>query len=192
MGLAVNDQLLNSPTTFAVSAALPTSAGILKVTLQIGLLFRYCFFIAIAGSSLTKAAIFGRDANWGRIAGAAGRAGVSFDQNQLRIKLGDFLLMEQGQPLSFDGQAAHDYLCLRGQLRCLSLAAGGTNLHSSANSNDLITDDGQSSLRPSMGHSPLEHPVVIALSVGEGPGQGVAWGCDLSYDYVKINAEYTT
>ena len=34
--------------------------------------------------------------------------------------------------------------------------------------------------------------VQIALSVGKGPGQGVAWGCDLSYDYVKINAEYTT
>jgi glutamate N-acetyltransferase / amino-acid N-acetyltransferase len=34
--------------------------------------------------------------------------------------------------------------------------------------------------------------VVITLHVGQGPGQGNAWGCDLSYDYVKINAEYTT
>ena len=34
--------------------------------------------------------------------------------------------------------------------------------------------------------------VYITLSVGGGPGQGSAWGCDLSYDYVKINAEYTT
>ena len=34
--------------------------------------------------------------------------------------------------------------------------------------------------------------VTIDLSVGQGPGQGMAWGCDLSYDYVKINAEYTT
>ena len=34
--------------------------------------------------------------------------------------------------------------------------------------------------------------VYITLSVGSGPGEGAAWGCDLSYDYVKINAEYTT
>ena len=34
--------------------------------------------------------------------------------------------------------------------------------------------------------------VYITLSVGSGPGKGSAWGCDLSYDYVKINAEYTT
>ncbi|MCS7227211.1 MAG: bifunctional ornithine acetyltransferase/N-acetylglutamate synthase, partial [Gloeomargarita sp. SKYB31] len=35
-------------------------------------------------------------------------------------------------------------------------------------------------------------PVVISVRVGDGPGQGCAWGCDLSYDYVRINAEYTT
>lgn len=34
--------------------------------------------------------------------------------------------------------------------------------------------------------------VHIDLSLGAGPGAGTAWGCDLSYDYVKINAEYTT
>ena len=34
--------------------------------------------------------------------------------------------------------------------------------------------------------------VHIDLSLGDGPGSGTAWGCDLSYDYVKINAEYTT
>ena len=34
--------------------------------------------------------------------------------------------------------------------------------------------------------------VYITMSVGTGPGYGIAWGCDLSYDYVKINAEYTT
>ena len=34
--------------------------------------------------------------------------------------------------------------------------------------------------------------VVVDISVGKGPGKGQAWGCDLSYDYVKINAEYTT
>jgi glutamate N-acetyltransferase / amino-acid N-acetyltransferase len=34
--------------------------------------------------------------------------------------------------------------------------------------------------------------VSIKVGVGKGPGKGMAWGCDLSYDYVKINAEYTT
>lgn len=34
--------------------------------------------------------------------------------------------------------------------------------------------------------------VIIQISIGDGPGASTAWGCDLSYDYVKINAEYTT
>lgn len=111
----------------------------------------------IAGSSLVKSAIFGRDPNWGRIAGAAGRAGVSFDQNDLRIQLGDFLLMEHGQPQRFDRAAASAYL---------KQAAAGAY---------LVADT-----------------VAIQVSIGAGSGQGQAWGCDLSYDYVKINAEYTT
>jgi glutamate N-acetyltransferase/amino-acid N-acetyltransferase len=111
----------------------------------------------IAGSSLVKAAIFGRDPNWGRIAAAAGRAGVPFDQENLQIKLGDFLMLEQGQPLPFDRPAASAYL---------KQAAAG----------DYLKTD----------------TVVIAVSIGNGSGSGIAWGCDLSYDYVKINAEYTT
>ncbi|NEQ74433.1 MAG: bifunctional ornithine acetyltransferase/N-acetylglutamate synthase [Okeania sp. SIO2C9] len=111
----------------------------------------------IAGSSLVKSAIFGRDPNWGRIAGAAGRAGVKFEQEQLEIKLGDFLMMENGQPLDFDRAAASEYLKQR--------AAG-----------EYLKDD----------------TVLISVKVGDGVGSGKAWGCDLSYDYVKINAEYTT
>lgn len=111
----------------------------------------------IAGSSLVKSAIFGRDPNWGRIAAAAGRAGVPFNQNDLRIQLGDTRLMDHGQPLNFDHTVAHLYL---------QQAASGAYLQ----------DD----------------TVLIQVSVGDGPGCGVGWGCDLSYDYVKINAEYTT
>lgn len=111
----------------------------------------------IVGSSLVKSAIFGRDPNWGRIAAAAGRAGVSFKQEDLRIKLGDFLLMEQGQPLNFDRASASNYL---------KRAAEGEYLK-----NDTV---------------------LISVCVGNGSGSGKAWGCDLSYDYVKINAEYTT
>ncbi|MDJ0676590.1 MAG: bifunctional ornithine acetyltransferase/N-acetylglutamate synthase [Calothrix sp. MO_167.B42] len=111
----------------------------------------------IVGSSLVKSAIFGRDPNWGRIAAAAGRAGISFEQENLRIELGDFLLMENGQPLQFDRAAASAYL---------KQASEGAYLK--------------------------EDTVFISVSIGNGNGSGTAWGCDLSYDYVKINAEYTT
>ncbi len=102
----------------------------------------------IAGSMLVKSAVFGRDPNWGRIAAAAGRAGVTFNPEKLQICLGNFLLMQNGSPLNFDRQAASNYL-----------------------KQDTIT---------------------ISVTVGDGPGCGKGWGCDLSYDYVKINAEYTT
>lgn len=111
----------------------------------------------VAGSSLVKSAVFGRDPNWGRIAGAAGRAGIPFEQDALQVQLGDIVLMDKGQPLAFDRAAASTYL---------KTAAAG----------DYLKTD----------------TVAIAISVGSGPGQGVAWGCDLSYDYVRINAEYTT
>lgn len=111
----------------------------------------------IVGSSLVKSAIFGRDPNWGRIAAAAGRAGVPFEQENLKIQLGDFPLMDMGQPLAFDRAAASGYL---------KQAAAGA----------YLKDD----------------TVLISVSVGNGSGTGKAWGCDLSYDYVKINAEYTT
>ncbi|KAL8140046.1 hypothetical protein V2J09_006067 [Rumex salicifolius] len=108
---------------------------------------------SVAGSSLTKAAVYGRDPNWGRIACAAGYAGIPFDQNQLRITLGGFLLMEGGQPLPFNRDAVSKYLVDAGEKH-------GT--------------------------------VEICISIGSGGGKAQAWGCDLSYDYVKINAMYTT
>ncbi|KAJ0657395.1 putative transferase [Helianthus annuus] len=57
---------------------------------------------AEAAKIARSAAIYGRDPNWGRIACAAGYAGIPFDSNALRIALGDILLMDGGQPLSFD------------------------------------------------------------------------------------------
>lgn len=135
----------------------------------------------IAGSSLVKSAIFGRDPNWGRIAAAAGRAGVPFEQDDLQIKLGDILLMEQGQPRQFDRQAASAYLKQAAANSSLPQNAVATNT-----SNDLTVD------RSTETNQRLDNPVIIAVSVGNGDGIGLAWGCDLSYDYVKINAEYTT
>ena len=111
----------------------------------------------IAGSSLVKSAVFGRDPNWGRIAAAAGRAGVKFHQDELNIKLGDIVLMQNGQPLKFDRQAASNYL---------KQAAAG----------EYLKDD----------------TVLISVGIGVGSGKSVAWGCDLTYKYVEINAEYTT
>ncbi|KAK9865988.1 hypothetical protein WJX84_002281 [Apatococcus fuscideae] len=108
---------------------------------------------SVAASSLVKAAVYGHDPNWGRIACAAGYAGVPYNQNEMFIRLGDIGLMEGGQPLPFDKDAASKYL-------------------------KDITD--------------VHGTVYIELDVGTGPGKGIAWGCDLSYDYVKINAEYTT
>ncbi len=102
----------------------------------------------VAGSALVKAAVFGRDPNWGRIAAACGRSGVVFDQTKLHIQLGDFVMMTNGTPQPFDRSAASQYL--------------------------------------------RSEVVQIFVRVGEGSATGTAWGCDLSYDYVKINAEYTT
>ncbi|PWZ52790.1 Arginine biosynthesis bifunctional protein ArgJ, chloroplastic [Zea mays] len=108
---------------------------------------------SVASSSLVKAAIFGRDPNWGRIACSVGYSGIQFDANRLDISLGVIPLMKNGQPLPFDRLAASKYLKDAGD-------AHGT--------------------------------VNIDISVGSGGGNGKAWGCDLSYKYVEINAEYTT
>ncbi|EFN54405.1 hypothetical protein CHLNCDRAFT_135738 [Chlorella variabilis] len=101
---------------------------------------------SVVGSSLAKSAIFGHDPNWGRIAAAAGYSGVQYDQEAVRIQLGDTLLMDKGQPLPFDEKVASAYLKSKADVH-------GT------------------------------------VTIGSGPGRGMAWGCDLSYDYVKINAE---
>ncbi|MEM9922656.1 MAG: bifunctional ornithine acetyltransferase/N-acetylglutamate synthase [Cyanobacteria bacterium P01_D01_bin.50] len=135
----------------------------------------------IAGSSLVKSAIFGRDPNWGRIAAAAGRAGVPFEQDDLRIQMGNLLLMEKGQPLEFDRKAASAYLKDKADESFLPKDVVVTN-----NSNDLAVD------RDTVAIQRVDNPVIIAVTVGNGTGQGRAWGCDLSYDYVRINAEYTT
>ncbi|ONL96680.1 Arginine biosynthesis bifunctional protein ArgJ, chloroplastic Glutamate N-acetyltransferase Amino-acid acetyltransferase Arginine biosynthesis bifunctional protein ArgJ alpha chain Arginine biosynthesis bifunctional protein ArgJ beta chain [Zea mays] len=108
---------------------------------------------SVASSSLVKAAIFGRDPNWGRIACSVGYSGIQFDANRLDISLGVIPLMKNGQPLPFDRLTASKYLKDAGD-------AHGT--------------------------------VNIDISVGSGGGNGKAWGCDLSYKYVEINAEYTT
>jgi glutamate N-acetyltransferase / amino-acid N-acetyltransferase len=143
----------------------------------------------IAGSMLFKSAIFGHDPNWGRIAAAAGRAGVPFAAEKMMIRLGDYLLMENGTPLPFDRPGASDYLKQATEKANLPPTFVATE-----NSNDLmVMEDGvQRPLERSKIIQNVEHPVVVKVLIGDGRGTGKAWGCDLSYDYVKINAEYTT
>ena len=116
----------------------------------------------VCGSSLVKCAVHGRDPNWGRIVAAAGRAGVAFDPEAVALWLGEHQLMQNGQPLAFDRPAASAYL---------RACASGTYLG---------------------GPGPEGDTVQIRLLVGDGPGRGSAWGCDLSDQYVRINADYTT
>jgi len=116
----------------------------------------------VCGSSLVKCAVHGRDPNWGRIVAAAGRAGVSMDPAAVALWLGPHQLMAAGQPLAFDRAAASAYL---------RDGAAATYLGGPAPSGDMLQ---------------------IRLRVGSGPGWGLAWGCDLSDQYVRINADYTT
>ncbi|TVS04379.1 MAG: bifunctional glutamate N-acetyltransferase/amino-acid acetyltransferase ArgJ [Cyanobium sp. PLM2.Bin73] len=116
----------------------------------------------VCGSSLVKCAVHGRDPNWGRIVAAAGRAGVGFHATAVALWLGDHQLMAAGEPLAFDRPAASAYLRER---------AAGSYLGGSGPGGDTV---------------------LIRLRVGDGPGRGVAWGCDLSDQYVRINADYTT
>ena len=102
----------------------------------------------VCGSSLVKTAVHGRDPNWGRIVAAAGRSGVAFDSEAVALWIGSHQLMEAGQPVAFDRDAASAVL--------------------------------------------REDRVSIRLRLGSGPGIGVGWGCDLSDQYVRINADYTT
>ena len=116
----------------------------------------------VAGSSLVKCAVHGRDPNWGRIVAAAGRAGVAFAPDAVALWLGEHQLMAAGQPLPFDRPAASAYLKAR---------AAGAYLSADPHTGDTV---------------------AIRLRVGDGPGSGTAWGCDLSDQYVRINADYTT
>ena len=111
----------------------------------------------ITSSSLVKTAIHGCDPNWGRIIAAAGRAGVLFAPDRLSLWIGPYLLLQSGEPLDFDHNAASEYIKAR-----------------------------------MIGEYLVDDLVSIRLVVGSGKGEAVAWGCDLSDKYVRINADYTT
>ncbi len=107
---------------------------------------------SVIGSSLTKAAIFGCDANWGRVLCALGYAGQSFDPLKTDISFsslkGDIAVCKEGKGLAFDEEKALEIL--------------------------------------------KEEEVIIDISLHEGDAEATCWGCDLTYDYVKINGDYRT
>ncbi|MBQ8592491.1 MAG: bifunctional glutamate N-acetyltransferase/amino-acid acetyltransferase ArgJ [Lachnospiraceae bacterium] len=101
-------------------------------------------------SSLTKAAIFGHDANWGRILCAMGYSGAQFDPENVEL----FFQSKSGCIQIYKDGVATDY--------------------SEEDATKILSDE--------------EVTVLIDMKIGN--ATATAWGCDLSYDYVKINADY--
>jgi glutamate N-acetyltransferase / amino-acid N-acetyltransferase len=103
---------------------------------------------AIVASNLVKAAVFGEDANWGRVLTAMGYSGVSFDPDGVELWFGPVKVFENGEPVPHEEAEAN-----------AALAAG---------------------------------EVRVTARLNEGDASAVAWGCDLTYDYVRINGSYRT
>lgn len=105
---------------------------------------------SVITSSLFKAAMFGEDANWGRILCAVGYADADFDINRVDVSIGSekgFIdVCRNGAGVEFSEEKAKEILG--------------------------------------------EEEIIINISIGDGAGKAVAWGCDLTYDYVKINGDY--
>ena len=103
-------------------------------------------------SSLLKAAMFGADANWGRVLCAIGYSGADVDVMRVDVSFksakGEILVCRDGAGVPFSEEIAKEIL--------------------------------------------LENEIEIIVSVGDGEGSATAWGCDLTYDYVKINGDYRT
>ncbi|WP_339247777.1 bifunctional ornithine acetyltransferase/N-acetylglutamate synthase [Bacillus sp. FSL R5-0523] len=102
----------------------------------------------IVGSNLVKTAVYGTDANWGRIIGAIGHSAAQVTAEEVEVYLGGQCLFKNNEPQPFSESLAKEYL-----------------------EGDEIT---------------------IVIKMDEGDGNGRAWGCDLTYDYIKINASYRT
>ncbi len=101
---------------------------------------------SIAGSNLVKTAVYGEDANWGRILCAAGYSGVDFDPGMVDVYIGDLLVAKDGTGLAFDEARAKEIL--------------------------------------------RQADVVLVVDLKAGAAAASVWTCDLTYDYVKINASY--
>jgi glutamate N-acetyltransferase/amino-acid N-acetyltransferase len=103
---------------------------------------------SVVGSSLVKAAVFGEDANWGRVLTAMGYSGVAFDPDGVELWFGPIKVFSDGEPV----------------------------MHEEAEANATLASG----------------EVKITARLGEGNASATAWGCDLSYEYVRINGSYRT
>jgi glutamate N-acetyltransferase/amino-acid N-acetyltransferase len=129
---------------------------------------------AVIASSLVKAAVHGRDPNWGRIAGAAGNA-----------RLADATVLEAAGLTTADA-AARAGSAAALDPATLRIAVGG----------HLVFDGGQGGpleFDREVARQAMSAPeLLIRLDLGQGDGIGEAFGCDLTEDYVRENSEYTT
>ena len=103
-------------------------------------------------SSLLKAAMFGADANWGRVLCAIGYSGAEVDVNKVAV--------------SFESKGGRIDVCVNGAGIPFSEEVAKQVL--------------------------LEKEIDIIITLGDGDAAATAWGCDLTYDYVKINGDYRT
>jgi len=129
---------------------------------------------AVVGSSLVKAAVHGRDPNWGRIAGAAGNAVLADAAVLAAAGIPPAAAKERaGTPATVDPDRLR--IAIAGHLVFDGTAGGPTGFDKGA-------------VRTSM-----ESPeLLIRLDLGLGAGVGEAFGCDLTEEYVRENSEYTT
>ena len=129
---------------------------------------------AVIASSLVKAAVHGRDPNWGRIAGAAGNA-----------TLADAAVLE-ASGLAPDVARIRAGTAARIEPDRLRIAIAGFAVFDGAAGGPLAFD--RSTVRAAMDAPEL----LIRLDLGLGDGSGEAFGCDLTEAYVIENSEYTT
>ena len=123
---------------------------------------------SIAGSMLFKAAVFGRDANWGRILDAMGYSGFNFTPEKTSV--------------SFVSRSGAKRYFAAGQTN------GGEENRIKVFDNGVPLDFDEEAAKAILS----EEAVEILVELSDGDACGTAWGCDLTYDYVKINGDYRT
>lgn len=119
---------------------------------------------SVVSSALFKSAVFGEDPNWGRIVSAVGYSGCDMNPDIISIAIGNVSLFDD------ENTDKSTYLVNNGEI----LAFDGTDNLKKA---EILMK---------------EKNIVVDINLNLSDAEATAWGCDLSYDYVKINGEYTT
>ncbi len=125
---------------------------------------------SVISSSLVKAAFFGKDANWGRILCAMGYSGAEFNPDKTSVWFESAEGAERAGFTDFTGEQ-------KGVKSKIKVFENGVPL----NFDEVLAKKILS-----------EAEVTVLVECGDGNACGTAWGCDLTYDYVKINGDYRT